>query len=332
MDVIEVSGAGAARGFTHGQARAQQIGEAARALRQQLHESGVDVDAVTDRLIDSELTNTALTCTPDLWNEVTGIASGAEVALVDILLLTFLDEVWSFTGGLGCSVAARSSAAFLGQTMDLPLWTAGRLMILRVKAEGKPTALVMSYAGMIGLCGANDAGLGVAVNALEQFTADSSGLGVAFITRHLLTLKSLGEAAKFINGIPHAAGQAYTVAAPDGIATWECGPGHVKIVTAPAASQCAHTNHLLAEPANASRSSLRRLATLQQALASDLDLRGTLSYDVVLTDPRTSNAGVTFAAFVANPPAAHVDFADGRTLRAGAPVWESIKYIANASH
>lgn len=332
MDILTVTGNGGTRGFTHGQARAAQIVEGVTALSQHLTQNGVDVPSVTDRLLRSDLAATARDYTPDLWDEVIGVAAGANVELEDIMLLTFLDEVWSFTGGLGCSVAARGLDGFIGQTMDLPIWTAGRLMVLRVQSDATPAALVMTYPGMIGLCGAGAGGLGVGVNALEQFQADSQGLAVAFITRHLLTLATLTEAEKFLTGVPHAAGQAYTVSAPDGIATWECGPGRVQLSTDTGVKECAHTNHLLDNPSNATRSSLRRLETLQQALAADGDLRSTLSRDVVLTDPKTSNAGVTFAAFAANLPADHVDFADGRTLRAGAPIWQSIYFSTNANH
>ncbi|MSO27576.1 MAG: hypothetical protein EXQ60_05865 [Candidatus Nanopelagicales bacterium] len=332
MDVLTVSGDGSTRGFIQGQARAEQIVETWEVLRMHLTANGVDVAAVADRLLRSELVATAHQFTPDLWDEATGIAAGANIDIEQVMLLCFLDEVWSFTGGLGCSVAARSRDGFIGQTMDLPIWAAGRLMVLRVQSDLAPTALIMSYPGMIGLCGANSAGLGVAVNALEQFQADSNGLGVVFIMRHLLTLTSLAHAGEFLASVPHAAGQAYTVSAPDGIATWECGPGHVQRVTAPSVDQCAHTNHLLADPTNSTRSSIRRLTALQRALDNDLDLRQTLSHEVVLTDPRTSNSGVTFAAFIANPPADYVEFADGLTLRAGSPVWESIYYSPNASH
>ncbi|GDX32607.1 hypothetical protein LBMAG15_15420 [Actinomycetes bacterium] len=330
--MLTLSGPGGARGFGHGQARAGQIADTGRALRQHLIVNGVDVDAVADRLLHSELAQTARSLTPDLWEEVIGLAAGANVDLEEIMLLCFLDEVWSFTGGLGCSVVARMRDRFIGQTMDLPIWAAGRLLVLRIQSDLAPTGLVMSYPGMIGLCGANSAGLGVAVNALEQFQADSNGLGVTFIMRHLLTLTSLAQAAQFLTSVPHAAGQAYTVSASDGIATWECGPGQVQQITAPSVAQCAHTNHLLANQANSTRSSIRRLAALQRALDDDLDLRQTLSHEVVLTDPRTSNSGVTFAAFIANPPAEYVDFADGITLRSGSPVWESIYYGATANH
>ena len=327
MDVLTVAGNGSARGVTHGQARAAQIVDGVAALRDHLAANGIDVPAVVDRLMRSDLAATAKTFTPDLWDEVVAIAAGATVELEDILLLTFLDEVWSFTGGLGCSVVARRRDGFIGQTMDLPLWTAGRLMVLRVESESAPTALVMSYPGMIGLCGAGAGGLGVGVNALEQFQADGQGLAVAFIARHLLSLTTLTEAEAFLTGVPHAAGQSYTVSAADGTATWECGPGQVVLATASGALECAHTNHLLADPANSTRSSLHRLATLTKALAAGGDLRATLSRDVVLTDPKTSNAGVTFAAFAANLSDDHVDFADGRELRAGAPTWESIYFL-----
>ena len=103
--------------------------------------------------------------------EVLGIAEGAGAPLGDVLMLTFLDEVWGLTGAasdggrhpgaaaaaaaagpVGCTTLAGAlpsraggAGTVAGQTMDLPRWTEGRLAVLRVSGgAGERASLVMT--------------------------------------------------------------------------------------------------------------------------------------------------------------------------------------------
>lgn len=362
MRIHTAPGSPAQRGRDHGHDLAPEIGAAIAALKEHLAASGHPPAALADRMMDSGLPRTAAQTTPDLWAEVTGIAEGSRIDLADVLLLTFLDEVWAMTSprrptsaSAGCSVLARALSeggkpgtgtsadrtirTEVGQTMDLPAWADGRMIVLRVIENADatpsprapdvvaPTALVMAYPGNIGLCGANDAGLGVAVNALTHAPWSDSGLGVAFITRTLLTLRTLAAAEAFLVSIPHAAGQAYTIAAPDGIATFEADADGVRRVTPPDTTVAAHTNHRLGEPgARASESSRSRLDALQACIDRDDSLAEALSGDVVVDGTRWRDPHLTFGAFraVGDEPAAH--FADGPSLRTGHAVWSRVNY------
>ena len=324
MHMTIVSGPGSVRGEQHGQERATLIAATAGALRAHLAEAGHSPDDLGQRLAASQLCQVAQELTPDLWAEVVGIAAGSGIPQEDVLLLTFLDEVWAFTGGAGCSAIARDRE--IGQTMDLPAWTAGRLLVLRTSSGESPTSLVMSYPGMVGLCGANAAGLGVAVNALEQFPLDENGLGVAFITRHLLTLPTLAEAADVLARIPHAAGQAYTISGPDGLATFEAAPGHLVRVTVPGTRCAIHTNHPIGQGVTGDESSRVRLASLERSLADDASITDALSDDVVLDGHRYGSTTSTFAAFHAVLGTDDVHFIDGDDLRAGSQDWTAISF------
>lgn len=329
MRTITIAGPGAQRGNEFGRLEASDIASAAAALKSHLARAGHSPESLGRRLAASPLCRTAQTLTPDLWSEVLAIASGSRSRLEDVLLLTFLDEVWALTGGSGCSTIARVAPTGLteiGQTMDLPSWTAGRSLVIRTATDTGPAALVMSYPGMIGLCGANIAGLGVAVNALGMAPIDESGLGVAFVTRHLLTLTSLDAARQFLRSVPHAVGQAYTVAAPDGIATFEAGPAGVEQVSPPDASDCVHTNHPLAHGSSASQSSRLRLVSLTNAIGARAPLADALSGEVVLDGQRLGDPNVTFAAFrfVVGRPEAR--FIDGASLRSAHHEWTRIPF------
>jgi isopenicillin-N N-acyltransferase-like protein len=327
--MITVAGSGRERGLDHGRDVAASIATTARALKAHLAGAGHSPDRLGRSLAASPLCRAAAEYTPDLWDEVTAIARGARVPLEDVLLLTFLDEVWAQTRGVGCSAMARvgrGGATEIGQTMDLPSWAQDRLLVMRVSPEHGPVALVMTYPGMIGLCGANLAGLGVAVNALSQFPLDVDGLAVAFVTRHLLTLHTLAAAREFLERVPHAVGQAYTIAAPDGIATFEAGPTGVRQVSAPDASSCVHTNHPLGTEAKAPASSVARLASLAASIDASTTLAEALSGEVVLDGERLGDPNLTFAAFRYIVGESEARFIDGAALRARDHEWTRVPF------
>ena len=97
MRVTTIAGAGLHRGLDYGREHARGIADAATALKIQLASAGHPPGPIGHRLATSPLTRVAADLTPDLWAEVTAIASGSRVSLDDVLLLTFLDEVWGMT-------------------------------------------------------------------------------------------------------------------------------------------------------------------------------------------------------------------------------------------
>lgn len=337
MRVTTLAGAGLQRGLEQGRDHSEAIADTVTALKTHLAAAGHSPGPLGDRLDRSALTTVAADLTPDLWAEVTAIASSSRIPLADILLLVFLDEVWGMTRAPGCSVVARTlpgqhgspPSSEIGQTMDLPAWAQGRSVALRVGSDHAPTALVLAYPGSIGLCGANEAGLGVAVNALTRAPAQVEGLGVAFVTRHLLTLTTLAAAEDFLTSVPHAAGQAYTVAAVDGMATFEADAAGVRRVTQPGVATIAHTNHPLTGDAGGrgpSRSSAERLSALTEGLDQHVPLADLLTGEVTVDGTKWGDPFLTFGAFRATGSEPVVRFIDGVELRAGRREWSRFAY------
>ncbi len=341
MRVTTIAGAGLHRGLEYGRDHAREIADTATALKIHLASAGHPPGPLGHRLATSPLTAVAADLTPDLWAEVTAIAGGSRVSLDDVLLLTFLDEVWGMTRSPGCSVAARVLPARvgmpatpptteIGQTMDLPAWTEGRAGALRIGADHSPTALVLSYPGSIGLCGANEAGLGVAVNALTRAPTQEEGLGVAFVTRALLTLRTLAEAEAFLVSVPHAAGQAYTIAATDGIATFEADAAGVRRVTVPGATSIGHTNHPLAHDDAGGRppseSSAARLGIIARGLDEHQPLADLLTGEVTVDGSKWGDTHLTFGAFRAIGSEPVVRFIDGVDVRRGKLEWSRFAF------
>ena len=213
--------------------------------------------------------------------------------------------------------------------MDLPAWAQGRSVALRVGADHAPTALVLAYPGSMGLCGANEAGLGVAVNALTRAPTQVDGLGVAFVTRHLLTLTTLAAAEDFLTSVPHAAGQAYTVAAVDGMATFEADAAGV------APRDAARGGDDRAHQPSAGRRCrwTRSVPVVSRApddphggTRSSRPLAELLTGEVTVDGTKWGDPFLTFGAFRAIGSEPVVRFIDGVELRSGRREWSRFSY------
>lgn len=193
--------------------------------------------------------------TPDLLLEVQGIAEGANLPLDQCRCLQYLDEHWHHLGQIqkgrmepsACSSLGGGRPLCLGQNMDLPRFLDGfqTLLLLRY-ADSDLELLVPSFAGLIGLHGISNRGLGVCVNTLSQLRTSPTGLPVAYVVRSTLECASLDDAVDHIQSVPHASGQNYLVGGPSGLVDLECSAGAVVRYGAEAAVDICHTNHPLA--------------------------------------------------------------------------------------
>jgi hypothetical protein len=267
--IVECRGGGRERGRTHGEALRAAIG----AL---LERWDADVAARTGRppaTLVSDLVGTTgfvdaiRRHTPDLLDEVRGIAEAAGIVFERILALNLMDEEWWFTAPSeprhACSLLAAAAKdgrpAVLAQNMDLPELMDGAQAILRIDGEAG-TSVVLTAAGMIGLTGVNSAGVGVCVNTLPMLRHSRDGLPVAFVMRGVLERESAAAAAAFLGHVPHASGQHYALADATGVAGYD-GSGRF-----------CHTNHPLrsddldpARPAAGEPDSHTRLAAIAAA-------------------------------------------------------------------
>jgi isopenicillin-N N-acyltransferase like protein len=227
--------------------------------------------------------------TPELLDEVRGIAEGAGVTFERILAYNLMDEEWWYSQDRGhrhaCSLVAVGGrdgrGTLLAQNMDLPEVMDGGQTILRSTAPDGSRTVVLTAAGMIGLTGCNSDGLGVCVNTLSMLHHFGEGLPVAFVLRGLLERRSLAGAETFLHTVPHASGQHYAVGCGDDVAGFECSAGGVAASDG-GTTRFWHTNHPLAsrdvDPADDepegtadSRRRLARLAETAPAVESAAD-------------------------------------------------------------
>ncbi len=263
---LVLEGSPRARGRIHGEALRSQINALMEIWKDQLgRQYKVDpVQYIKKFLADTKFPDAIRKWTPDLLEEVRGIAEGAAVDSETMLAYQFVDEEWwygrygYFRSGKPVPVDKKCSAlgatgqpglpTFVAQNLDIPAYTDGYQAILHIKHQDSPIqSLVFVYAGMISLCGMNNYGVGEVVNALLQLSHRGDGLPVAFINRGILGCTSLGEAAKFVQQIKHASGQNYIIGGPQGISDFEGSANKVsRYEPFPGANRICHTNHPLA--------------------------------------------------------------------------------------
>jgi isopenicillin-N N-acyltransferase like protein len=142
---------------------------------------------------------------PDLLEEVTGIAEGAGLAEAEILALNARSELLAAAAGREeCTsyaltpVASGDGHAYCGQNWD---WRAGAqqsVIMLRVRAPGKPTVIMQIEAGQVGRQGANSAGIGLNANGLKSPPISGLGVPQPFIRRRVLEATTFPAALQVI--------------------------------------------------------------------------------------------------------------------------------------
>ena len=192
--------------------------------------------------------------TPDLLEEVRGIADGAGIDFNTMYAFQLVDEMWV----IGEEIARNRCTSFgvrktgknptlNAQNLDIPLFYHGYQTLLHIKEPGrKLESFVFTFPGFIGANGMNNRPVSVNVNALMQLEHASDGLPVAFIVRGVLEKETYDDAVKFLHDIKHAAGQNYIIGDVENMASFECSENKVtKFIPFEGANFTYHTNHPL---------------------------------------------------------------------------------------
>ncbi len=257
MTVIDCSGDGRARGRAHGEGARHLVRDALlrweeATLSGQPHGTNI-LDYSRGFMASTGLINAMEAITPDLLEEIQGIAEASNLPPDVITAYNLMDEQWWYDLGPpraepGCSAVGLSDggATVLAQNMDLPSFMDGSQVVLRLTLPDGPRALVLSSAGLIGLIGVNSAGLAVCVNTLLMLRSNPDGLPVAAVVRHVLAQGSMAAARSALDTIPHASGQHYAIADRSGVFGFECSAGGCVPSSAAGGARLSHTNHPLA--------------------------------------------------------------------------------------
>jgi len=197
--------------------------------------------------------------TPELLDEVRGIAEGANQPFERMLYAQLMDEEWVYvrnkkytmaTDAGHCSGFAvrQDENVIVAQNMDLGQWLDGHQAVVRhIDREAGFDIQVLTFAGYLGLCGMSRSGPAVCCNSLLDLDSNPAGLPVAFIFRSLIQSPSVVDAASRAREFPHASGQNYVIGGRDGVLSLECSAHEVTSFHPPGAvGRVYHTNHALA--------------------------------------------------------------------------------------
>lgn len=261
VPVVVLKGNAYERGLQHGRALKGPIAEVYGKWKESIRkETQKDPDAViADFLATSDYKKAILTWTPDLWQEIEGMAAGSGQKLEDVLAFQLIDEYWGYLDRLEhgsvdkdhCSAvgvaATNDHPAYVAQNVDIDTFMHGYQVLLHIQETADtPEQYVLSCAGFIGFVGMNNKGVGVVINALTDLNNCVDGLPVTFVTRGLLNKKSGAAALAFVKQVKHATGQNYIIGAGNEVFNYEASANLV-VQFNPVADQklVYHTNHSL---------------------------------------------------------------------------------------
>ncbi|HRI61996.1 MAG TPA: C45 family autoproteolytic acyltransferase/hydrolase, partial [Saprospiraceae bacterium] len=254
---VYLSGSGYALGLQHGRQLKTPIGEVVKKWKTNVESQlNKPADTVVKEFFDYARFDEAIKkWTPELYEEVRGIADGSGQSFHDIMVHNLLDEFWVWQDAnekhhcSGMGVPARDGApAYIAQNMDLEGYTDGYQVLLRLaKTDKSPEQLILTYPGCIALNGLNEAGIGACMNTLMQLKGAPTGLPVAFIVRGILGKTDKADVLNFIQTVPHASGQNYILGIRDEVYDFEASANKVVPFDPKNANGTVyHTNHPIA--------------------------------------------------------------------------------------
>lgn len=294
---LELSGSPHARGYTHGRAaggRLRAFLDDSLARLGHLTDAymGADTDADIDPGTDTDTdTGTARPLDldslrpaieahravvgevlPELAEEIDGLAAGADIDRDAAWLLQLRREVLGYsrvTGGDCTTYASVLGRPVLAQTVDLNGNLDDQIAVLAVSGP-RHRSLVLSFAGLLGYLGVNDAGVAVGLNLVLGGDWEP-GVPPYLAIRHVLdTADTVDQAVEILRGLPLASSRSFMICGAYRTVCVEALGSERRVLEG---GELVHTNHFL-DPDFAARdeinvfaknSSKRRLETVLKA-------------------------------------------------------------------
>jgi isopenicillin-N N-acyltransferase-like protein len=273
LPIVELSGTPYEMGLAHGRAMREAVVEFAASVSAVHQANNSFLKAEKDSLVDFCLRNLGFLqkFSPGLVEEMRGIAEGAGISFEDVLYLnSFLeledvraaslggrllpDTLWGCTTFNISPAASSDGAYYIGQTYDMERYYEKYLCLLRIRTETGPDQLVLTFAGVLGLCGLNSAGVGAVINKITATDA-RPGVIYPFIMRTALASERIGDALGAVVHSPRATGMNYQLAGEGAAFCVETSARCYEAFDVSGASPAmAHTNHYISQ-------SMRRFET-----------------------------------------------------------------------
>jgi len=277
IPVIELSGNHFERGLIHGERLAGQIAELSELeagdLMKATKMSEDDLWGFADRCLPI-----AEAYSPDLFQEMRGIAEGANLPLQRIFILNaFLDlyDLWIPENKLD-TPAGCTSYGFVGDVMDDGNLIIGQNLdlhqrfqdygvLLRIPLDADGSIMVYSFAGLLGCVGLNSHGLGVLINKLFSWCV-KPGVPYPMLIREFLRQSSFSLAIGSIVAADRISSMNYLVASKHEIVDIETTASNCAFLY-PTEGKIFHSNNYVSEHL-LSQDAMPRLIQLDRAKAN----------------------------------------------------------------
>lgn len=206
---VSVNGTHRELGRAYGKQEKERIREASRGYVALIASFGGESQVVK---FVHDLKDVLVERVPWILEELEGVAEGAGVSLVDLLVVNARSELISRLGGpvVECTSVAvgpkrsRDSRPRVAQNWDWLTVMESLPIILSAQPRGRPSYVTFCEAGQLAKIGVNSAGVAVGLNFLTTPVAERSEIGVPvhLILRAILAAESLDDALATILELP----------------------------------------------------------------------------------------------------------------------------------
>ncbi|RJE21610.1 Acyl-CoA 6-aminopenicillanic-acid-acyltransferase [Aspergillus sclerotialis] len=145
----------------------------------------------------NEFQATLAKLTPDIYEEMQGIAEGAGFGILDIVALNCRSEIALGRFSDGCTSISwkkNENSRVLAQNWDWTRMVGENLAAVSIEKAGKPRIYMVTEAGIVGKIGFNTAGVGTGLNAIRAKDGSNSKLPIHVALRVCLESTSVENA------------------------------------------------------------------------------------------------------------------------------------------
>ena len=255
LRVLVVEGTPHERGVQHGTLLKEVIQQLIDVWKDDLERTyQMDPDSFVSQFIqETDFLSAIRQHTPDLLEELQGMAEGADIDFNTLYAYQLVDEIWV----LGQEITVQKCTSFgvnrtenyptlTAQNLDIPFFHGYQTLLHSKDPDNNMESFAFTFPGYIGANGMNSKRVSVVVNAMMQLKPSRSGLPVAFVVRGVLEKNSYQEAVQFLEEVTFGAPQNYLVGGIQQMGSYECSENRVaEFIPFEGAYFTYHTNHPL---------------------------------------------------------------------------------------
>jgi isopenicillin-N N-acyltransferase-like protein len=206
--------------------------------------------------------NTVKELVPELYQEMQGIADGANVDFNELFLYQSFDELFLFLMKSGALDIADGHCTTLGvygrknlpnyvtHNNDIPTYHEGAVTVLKIKYPNSDLVILQqTFAGQIAQNGVNNYGVGVGMNTIADLPTSDQGIPVSFNVRKILETKDRNEAVDYLKSVHFGTAMNYLIADREKVISVETWENKVVVLDIYEDNYAIHTNHTLQENA-----------------------------------------------------------------------------------